>query len=174
MTAPTSHQATENPRAPASAALTTLLLFCPSTTAEPAALANRLALAGIRLVVRPHALAEQGAPSAADVQQLRSQIQEVAPVLVLASSPWPLALSALAATRQAQRPFIYCIDQALGHDAGELERHATVAQGADCVLLGSADQHAALVGQGVAPEKLRLAADVQAQATAVLEFLRVG
>lgn len=164
---------TDLPAADACKATATLLLFCPSTTAEPAALANILARAGVKLVLRPHAAVDQVGPAAADVQLLRSRIQECSPTVVLASCPWSLAFCALTAARQAGRPFIYRIDQALGSDEAELDRHATVAQAADLVLLRSADQQAALVACGVAPEKLCLALDAQIQADLVLDFLRL-
>lgn len=162
----------DTPAAHTSTATTTLILFCESTTAEPAALANILARSGIRLVVRPHAPTEHDGPSAADVQELHRHIQQSAPALVLASCPWSLALPAVTAARRAKRPFLYRIDRPLGIDAAELDRHATVAEAADCVLLSSADQQAALVAHGVAPEKLHLATNAQAQADRVLHFLR--
>jgi hypothetical protein len=150
----------------------TLVVFSPSTTAESAAFANILARLGIKLVTHIHPSSCEGGLTAADVQQLRSHIQDLSPAAVLAGCPWSLALCALTAARQTSRPFIYRLDEPLDADEADLDRHATVAQAADLVLLSRAAQGAALVAQGVAPEKLRLAADAQAQASAVLGLLR--
>lgn len=153
----------------------TLILFCTTNGAAPAALVGSLAEAGVRLVVRPQPLAEADAPSADVVQRLRAEIQTNAPTAVLATDPWPLAMAALTAALQMQCPFLVRLDDALDvTQAGEaaLDRYATIAQAADCVLLNSAAQHRILTAQGVEPGKLHLAAELQVQVDTVLAFLR--
>lgn len=153
----------------------TLILFCAGNSAEAAALAASLVELGVRLVVRSQCLADMHAPSADYVQRLRADIQAHAPAVVLATGPWPLAMGALTAALQTQSSFLYRIEATLDAKEAEedaLDRHATVAQAADCVLLNSEAQQDILTAQGVVPSKLHLAADPQAQADVVLSFLR--
>jgi len=153
----------------------TLILFCTTNATEPVALVGSLAKSGVRLIVRPQLLADAQAPSADVVQRLRAEIQAQAPTAVLATDPWPLAMAALTAALQTQCPFLCRLGEALDlTQAGEaaLDRYATIAQAADCMLLSSAAQHRILTAQGVEPSKLHLAAELQAQVDALLAFLR--
>lgn len=148
-----------------------LILFCSGNTAEPEALASALARGGVRLVVRPHTLTDELGPAAVDVQHLLKQIQDCSPGAVLATGPWPLAMAALAAARQARIPFLCRTEAHLGDDESAQDRYATAAQAADCVLVHDSATQMKLVALGVAPSKLRLASATDAQADAVLHFL---
>lgn len=150
----------------------TLILFCTDNTAELAALASALARGGVRLMVRPHIPTDELGPNATDVQALLKQIQDYSPDAVLATGPWTLAMAALTAARQARRPFIYRIEAHLGDSEADQDRYATAAQAAECVLIHDDVTQLKLVARGVAPKKLHLAHAPDAQAEAVLHFLR--